>query len=340
MAAHYENQLQRGVRDTYAAMLKGFTAVEKGVGVPTVDIREASEVYTRLRLDHPELFYLTGFHLRMMPGAERSEAVADYLFDKSKILSHRQAISARVQRLVREAAKLDEMGKIKWLHDFICENVRYDKLKKPYSHEVIGPLTQGVGVCEGIAKSVKLLADELRIPCLVVLSAPQEGQRYGHAWNLIKKGGKWYHMDATFDLSLSRCGEIRYDYCLLGDEHIYRDHNRPVYPVPACTDEGSFYYKDCARISLTKLEDVAKRTAQAVKKKKPRLVFHWRGGYLTKEIMPEICAAAQQAAEEMGKFVRISLNWPQAVFCLHFCEEKPQDAPEIEKTEEVEETAE
>ena len=98
MAAHYEGQLQRSARDTYGAMRKGFAAVDKGVSVPTVDIREASEVYTRLRLDHPELFYLTGFHLRMMPGAEKSEAVADYLFDKSKILSHRQAITARVQR--------------------------------------------------------------------------------------------------------------------------------------------------------------------------------------------------------------------------------------------------
>ena len=274
MAAHYENQLSRGAREAYGMMLRGFAAVEPAVRVPLLDIRELSEIYTRLRLDHPELFYLTGFHLRMMPGAEYGEIVPDYLFEKSKILTHRQAITARVQRLVRETAKLDETGKLLWLHDFIQENVRYDKLKKAYSHEVIGPLTQGVGVCEGIAKAVKLLADALDIPCLVALSAPGEGQKYGHAWNVIRKGGKWYHMDATYDLSLSRCGETRYDYCLLGDEHIYRDYNRPVYPVPACTDEGSFYYKDCARISLTKLEDVAKRTAQAVKKKKPRLVFH------------------------------------------------------------------
>ena len=28
--------------------------------------------------------------------------------------------------------------------------MHYDKLKKPYSHEIIGPLGQGVGVCEGI----------------------------------------------------------------------------------------------------------------------------------------------------------------------------------------------
>ena len=340
MAAHYENQLSRAGREAYGAMLRGFTAAETAVRVPLLDIRELSEIYTRLRLDHPELFYLTGFHLRMMPGAEYGEIVADYLFEKSKLQTHRQAISARVQRLVREAAKLDEMGKLLWLHDFILENVRYDKLKKAYSHETIGPLTQGVGVCEGIAKSVKLLAAELGIPCVVALSAPGEGQKYGHAWNVLRVKGKWYHLDATFDLSLSRCGEKRYDYCLLGDEQIYRDHNRPVYAVPACGDCGSFYYKETARVSLTKLEDVVKRTAQAVKKKKPRLVFHWRGGYLTKEIMPEICAAAQEAARSAGKYARISLNWPQAVFCVSFSDEPLPETPELEKTDEAEEAEE
>ena len=339
MADYYEAQLSRAAREAYGAMLRGFTAAETAVRVPLLDIRELSEIYTRLRLDHPELFYLTGFHLRCMPGAEYGELVPDYLFEKSKLQTHRQAIAARVQRLTREAAKGDETQKLLWLHDFMLENVRYDKLKKPYSHEVIGPLTQGVGVCEGIAKSVKLLADALGIPCLVALSAPEEGQRYGHAWNLVKRGGKWVHLDATFDLSLSRCGEKRYDYCFLGDERIYRDHVRPVYPVPACAEEGSFYYKDVARISLTKLEEVKKRTTQAVKKKKPRLIFHWRGGYLTKEALPTICAAAEEAAQAAGKYARISLNWPQAVFCLSFTDEPPEGAPQLEQADEAAESA-
>lgn len=50
------------------------------------------------------------------------------------------------------------------------KNVVYDKLKKQYSHEIMGPLGQGVGVCEGIAKSVKILCDKLQIPALVVIS--------------------------------------------------------------------------------------------------------------------------------------------------------------------------
>ena len=76
---------------------------------------------------------------------------------------HQKAMKSRVEKLARLAQKLSESEKEKYIHDFICENVKYDKLKKPYSHEIIGPLGQGVGVCEGIAKSVKVLLDALGV---------------------------------------------------------------------------------------------------------------------------------------------------------------------------------
>ena len=57
-------------------------------------------------------------------------------------------MGARVEKLARPAMKLTELEKERYIHDFICEHVHYDKLKKPYSHEIIGPLGQGVGVCE------------------------------------------------------------------------------------------------------------------------------------------------------------------------------------------------
>ena len=315
--AYYERQCCREKQEAYRAIFRGVTAVESSIRVPLLPIKDLSEVYTRLRLDHPEVFYLTGFHLRCMPGAENGEFVPEYLFSKEKILSHRQAIQARVERLTREVSGKSEAEKILFLHRFITDNVRYDKLKKPYSHEVIGPLTQGVGVCEGIAKAVKLLSDALHIECLVALSAPEEGTRYGHAWNLLKRGGKWYHMDATFDLSLSRCGEARWDYFLLSDAQIYRDHKSPVYPVPACSDSSSFFYKE-QKLSFTKQEDLAKRIMQAAKKKKPHFIFHWRGSFLTHEMLSELVQLISTSAAASGKYVQVMLNWPQAVFFVLF----------------------
>ena len=67
-----------------------------------------------------------------------------------------------------------------------------------------------------------------------------------------------------------------------------------------------FYYKE-KKISWTTTDEVRNRTKQAVKKGKV-LLFHWRGGYLTKEILKELLEALTEAATEKGKYLRVSLN--------------------------------
>ena len=71
------------------------------------------------------------------------------------------------------------------------------------------------------------------------------------------------------------------------------------------------------KLSFTKQEEVKKRAAQAAKKKKPFL-FHWRGGYLTREILKELLIGIEEAAKEKGKQAKVSLNWMQAVIYAEF----------------------
>ena len=52
------------------------------------------------------------------------------LFTKSKIMDHQKAMDARVKKLARQAEKMNEKEKEQFIHDFICQNVHYDKLKK------------------------------------------------------------------------------------------------------------------------------------------------------------------------------------------------------------------
>ena len=207
-------------------------------------------------------------------------------------------------------------------HDFICENIRYDKLKKSYSHEIIGPLGQGVGVCEGIAKAVKVLLDALGVWCVIAICGnnPEKGIKYRHTWNIVKIGGTYYHLDATFDNTLGKdreTSEIRYDYFNLDDSQIFRDHEPLIAPAPHCDDHEHFYYKE-KKLSFTKKEDVYKRSLQAAKKGRV-LIFHWRGGYLTKEVLKELLELIRKAGDEKDKTAMVSINWPQAVlvWCCH-----------------------
>ena len=178
-------------------------------------------------------------------------------------------------------------------------------------------------MCEGLAKTVKALCDALHVPCVVALSHnnPEKGIKYRHAWNVVTIGGKNYHLDATFDNSLQR-GEKRYDYFNLDDKHIFRDHERLVMEVPACSDDSGFYYRT---ISLTKMEQVESRIKQTLRKKKEFLVFHWRGGGLNRKIMEEILSLARRLATEKGKSIKCSLNVTQAVIQLQFMEGNVED---------------
>ena len=162
---------------------------------------------------------------------------------------------------------------------------------------------------------------------------PEKGIKYRHTWNIVKIGKTYYHLDATFDNSLGKCSqtgeEIRYDYFNLDDKAIFRDHEPLIAPAPACTDSDHFYYKE-KKLSFTKQEDVYKRSLQAAKKGKT-LTFHWRGGYLTREVLAELCLQIDAAAQARGRAAAISVNWPQAVLQVRFV-----DAAQPVETESLE----
>lgn len=317
-------------------MKTGLESLAPSFSVPRLDGKELADIYFMLRLDCPEIFYTVQFRYRYYPDSEYVEMIPEYLFNKNKILDHRKAMEARVKKLARQAEKLSEKEKEQFVHDFICENVRYDKLKKAYSHEIIGPLGQGVGVCEGIAKAVKILCDALGIWCMIAVSEanPEKNIKYRHAWNIVCIGGKYYHLDVTFDNSLSSEHGIRYDYFNLSDAQIFRDHEPVIWHVPACEDGDHTYYRE-KKVSFTKYEEVQKRAAQAAKKGKT-LTFHWRGGYLTKEVLNELIRMIQEEAQKKGKYACMSLNWPQAVIQLSFKEHLPQQQIIMEEANEGE----
>ena len=319
MEEFYYQKMGKLQQTAYHNMLKGVRELADEIQLPQLDGESLYWVFFQMRLDHPEVFWLTGYKYKYYKDSPNLIFVPEYLFDKDKIREHQKAMQARIEKLVRPAKTLSDFEKEKYVHDFICDNVRYDKLKKAYSHEIIGPLGQGVGVCEGIAKAVKVLLDALGVWCIIAICGnnPEKGIKYRHTWNIVKLDGVYYHLDATFDNTLGRDGrEIRYDYFNLDDQQIFRDHEPLIAPAPACTNHDHFYYKE-KKLSFTKQEEVYKRALQAAKKGKV-LTFHWRGGYFTREIFQELLDQIRKARAEKNKTAILQVNWAQAVIRLHY----------------------
>ncbi len=332
---YYFEQLNKEQQKAYFAMKEGLLNLKDSFPVPKLTQKELSDIYFQLRLDCPEIFYTVTFRYKFYPDSTAVELIPEYIFSKDKIKEHRQAMEARIKKLARQAADLKEWEKELFIHDFLVQGVHYDKLKKEYSHEIIGALGNGVAVCEGIAKAVKVLCDALGIWCIVAISEanPEKGIKYRHAWNVIKINNHYHHLDVTFDNTLSRHYEnlIRYDYVNLSDKQIFRDHEPVIWKVPCCDNNDEFYYK-VKKTSWTTLDEVRNRTKQAVKKGKP-LLFHWRGGYLTKEVLSEILKIFQEEAAAKEKQAICSVNWAQAVLCVLFKDKTDPSASESSTSE-------
>ena len=305
MEQYYYNHMNKAQQAAYHSILSGVKNLADEFQIPALEGEELYNVFFQMRLDHPEIFWVSSYKYRYYKDSPNLIFIPEYLFDKKKICEHQKAMTARVEKLIRPAQKLSEWEKEKYVHDFICENIRYDKLKKSYSHEIIGPLGQGVGVCEGIAKAVKVLLDALGVWCVIAICGNNP------------------------DTS-----EIRYDYFNLDDSQIFRDHEPLIAPAPHCGDHEHFYYKE-KKLSFTKKEDVYKRSLQAAKKGRV-LIFHWRGGYLTKEVLKELLELIRKAGDEKDKTAMVSINWPQAVIRVQYTDMQVQESVTIEEANEEE----
>ena len=305
MEQYYYNHMNKAQQAAYHSILSGVKNLADEFQIPALEGEELYNVFFQMRLDHPEIFWVSSYKYRYYKDSPNLIFIPEYLFDKKKICEHQKAMTARVEKLIRPAQKLSEWEKERYVHDFICENIRYDKLKKSYSHEIIGPLGQGVGVCEGIAKAVKVLLDALGVWCVIAICGNNP-----------------------------ETSEIRYDYFNLDDSQIFRDHEPLIAPAPHCGDHEHFYYKE-KKLSFTKKEDVYKRSLQAAKKGRV-LIFHWRGGYLTKEVLKELLELIRKAGDEKDKTAMVSINWPQAVIRVQYTDMQVQESVTIEEANEGE----
>ena len=104
--------------------------------------------------------------------------------------------------------------------------------------------------------------------------------------------------------------------------------------MPACNDNDHFYYKE-KKISWTTTDEVRNRTKQAVKKGKV-LLFHWRGGYLTREVLTELLEIFDEEAGAKNKHAYVSVNWPQAVLRVRFEDGAGEKQLEMEEANEGE----
>ncbi|TCI71136.1 hypothetical protein EVJ22_07535 [Exiguobacterium sp. SH0S7] len=146
-------------------------------------------------------------------------------------------IEAKVDQVVTEMPSgLNDYEKVKYVNDYVVLNTAYnlDSVASPFTPYSI--LFNGEGVCEGYALTTLLLLEAAGVEARYISG---EARTELHAWNLVKLDGAWYHLDTTWnDPVPNRPGKVGYDYFLVSDETLQKDHTWEAgnYPVTGRTD--------------------------------------------------------------------------------------------------------
>ena len=111
-------------------------------------------------------------------------------------------LTATVKEIIRDG--MSDYDKEKAVYYYLFKNANYnyknlnpveDDTIEDYSHTPYGFFHDHSVICVGYATTFKLFMDALGIDCDIIHSTEQ-GE---HAWNIVKIGGEWHHVDVFFD---------------------------------------------------------------------------------------------------------------------------------------------
>lgn len=234
----YRETLSQSDKKHYDKILDGLLNHDSVIQLDSL-VPNVIEIVDYTRYDNPQLFdansitYQSGTKTILYPNYEYSKE--EYLKIRAKCIEISQNIVKNVSGTPYE--------KELQIHDWMCNNLIYLQDSQG-AHSIVGPLIYGKGVCEGFSKLFKLLMDMLDCSSLYISGYHlKTNLKVPHSWNAILLEKKWYHVDVTFDNTLSD-GRLRHDYFNIPNDLLNKDHKSESYNLIANDYTNNFYYKN------------------------------------------------------------------------------------------------
>lgn len=238
---YYYGTLSKAEAAVYDTLLSGMLRYRSEIQCHGCTVQRIQQLFRFLTMDIPELFFVKSVQIRYADLAStHCTVIPNYRFSERETHDTLVCMMQNCGKFISENNTCDEFQKEKAIHDYIATTVQYKDVDAPYTHEAPGALLFHIGVCEGIAKAFKYLADRVNLTSIVVFGVSHSHDNGGsHAWNLVRINGSFYHIDTTFDTTIST-NRIRYDYYNLSDTDIKKTH---VWPdiLPACPQTNGIY---------------------------------------------------------------------------------------------------
>lgn len=218
-----------------------------------MDEQDIDKIFQCVLIDHPEIFYTTGYTYTKYSRGERTVGIdfaGTYELTKEEAAERAEAIrSVTTEWLAAMDASASEYDKVKTVYETIIFSTNYD-LNAADNQNIASVFLGGASVCQGYAKATQYLLNQLGVMCTLVQGTVDTGE--AHAWNLVCVDGEYYYVDTTWGDASYRMEdgreqgnlpEINYDYLCVATQDLLRTHRiDSVIPMPECTATAANYY--------------------------------------------------------------------------------------------------
>ncbi|HEY9062021.1 MAG TPA: leucine-rich repeat protein [Pseudobacteroides sp.] len=191
--------------------------------------------------------------------ASKGDIVDDALFQKY------EQMGAKVREIIGSLIKpeMTEYEKELILHDYLVTRVKYDKQNlindtlPDETHTAYGALINGIAVCDGYARSFQILMNAVGIECSMIVGdfdslngtlspsriTRSNGEKWKHAWNIVKINNNYYQVDVTADDPVSNDDTeiLSHQYFNISDKQMGTDHRWDRSAYTPCVEDSELF---------------------------------------------------------------------------------------------------
>ena len=231
----YDN-IVAGVEDS----LENIPLTEGENEITVDEIKVVLDAYTR---DHAEHFWLGKSYSIVSQSNIAKSIKFTYLLSGEELSLARVNFNNAIDELLSYIdSSMTDYEKELILHDALAARVTY--VETDHAHDAYGALVEGEAVCEGYAEALQCLLHAANIQSLIAIGSsinPTTNSPEGHAWNIVRIDGEYYHTDLTWN---DQGSTLYHAYFNLTDTAIQEDHTvtDANFALPVCDSDTSHYF--------------------------------------------------------------------------------------------------
>lgn len=251
---HYYGRSALAVLDRADVLLYAYDQIASGIEQHADEISlsgdgfsvqrsDLATVYDAYVNDYPQHFWRSNSYQYSYYGQTVLSFMPDYWINEADLSEAKNTFEQEVVQLLDGVEELEnEFDREKLIHDRLADRVVYASGEN--AHNAYGAIVEGKAVCDGYSRAFQYLLYRAGIQSFVVTGSsinPSTGLAEGHAWNLVRINGEYYHTDLTWN---DQSSGIFYAYFNVSQERIEEDHmiDEKAYSLPEAMSTHDSYF--------------------------------------------------------------------------------------------------